>query len=98
MTSPPTGPDDEGGVASSGVTRRAAAFLYVFAGWTVFVWAVFIRNMAKDHTHTAGFKAVHITLAVISIAFAVGCITVVSRARRPGTDDPVTAGRATSDR
>lgn len=64
------------------VTRRAAVFLYAFAGWTVFVWVVFIRNIAKDHTHSTGFKEVHITLAVISIVFAAGCFAVVSRSRR----------------
>ncbi len=64
------------------MTRRAAAFLYTFAGWTLFVWVVFIRNIAKDHTHTTGFKVVHITLAVISIAFAAGCVAVVRRARQ----------------
>jgi Na+/melibiose symporter-like transporter len=77
------------------VNRRAATFLYVFAGWTVFVWVVFIRNIAKDHTHGTGFKVVHIVLAVISIAFAAGCFAVVARTRRrdqitPG--DPATSG------
>ncbi|GAC1316451.1 MAG: hypothetical protein NVSMB12_13250 [Acidimicrobiales bacterium] len=64
------------------MTRRAALFLRVFAGWTVFVWVVFIRNIVKDHTHTTGFKVVHITLAVISLAFAAGCFAVVARSRR----------------
>jgi len=64
------------------VTRRAAAFLYTFAGWTLFVWVVFIRNIAKDHTHSSGFKVVHITLAVISIGFAAGATLVVRRARQ----------------
>jgi len=64
------------------VQRRAAIFLYVFAGWTVFVWVVFIKNISKAHQFSNGFKAIHITLAVISIAFAVGCFTVVSRVRR----------------
>jgi hypothetical protein len=64
------------------VTRRAAAFLYTFAGWTLFVWVVFIRNIAKDHTHSSGFKVVHITLAVISIGFAAGTTLVVRRARQ----------------
>ena len=66
------------------MTRRAAVFLYAFAGWTVFVWVVFIRNIAKDHTHSTGFKVVHIILAVISIALAAGCFAVVGRARRRG--------------
>jgi hypothetical protein len=68
------------------VTRRSAAFLYVFAGWTVFVWAVFIKNIAKAHQYSSAFKAVHITLAIISIAFAAGCFYVVGRTRRSGAD------------
>jgi len=64
------------------MSRRAAVFLYVFAGWTVWVWAVLIRNMAADHTHSTGFKVVHDTLAVISIAFAVGTVLIVRRVRR----------------
>lgn len=63
------------------MTKRVATFLYVFAGWTVFVWAVFIRNVAKDHTHGTGFKVVHITLAIISLAFAAITVWVVRRAR-----------------
>ena len=74
------------------MTRRTALFLRVFAGWTVFVWVVFIRNIAKDHTHTTGFKVVHITLAVISLAFAAGCFAVVARSRRVSqTSDPATS-------
>lgn len=65
----------------------------MFAGWTVFVWVVFIRNIAKDHTHTTGFKTVHITLAVISLAFAAGCFAVVARSRRTVSQ---AADRATS--
>ena len=68
-------------------------FLYTFAGWTLFVWAVFIRNISKDHTHTTGFKVVHITLAVISIAFAGGCVAVVRRARQHRDErEPVQEG------
>ena len=70
------------------MTRRAALFLRVFAGWTVFVWVVFIRNITKDHTHSTGFKVVHITLAVISLAFAAGCFAVVARSRRDGPVSP----------
>jgi hypothetical protein len=66
------------------VTLRAAAFLYVFAGWTVFVWVVFIKNITKAHQFSSGFKAIHITLAIISIAFAAGCFWVVGRTRRTG--------------
>lgn len=82
------------------MTRRIATFLYTFAGWTVFVWAVFIRNVAKDHTHTTGFKVVHITLAVISLAFAAACVWVVSRARRAplSPEDRATSATASAPR
>lgn len=71
------------------MTRRLATFLYVFAGWTVFVWAVFIRNIARDHTHGTAFKVVHIVLAVISLLFAAGTFWLVSRARLSrGAGDP----------
>jgi hypothetical protein len=76
------------------VTRRVATFLYIFAGWTVFVWAVFIRNVAKDHTHGTGFKVVHITLAIISLGFAAGCFWVVSRARPFTSEAPSTSATA----
>ena len=78
------------------MTRRAAAFLYTFAGWTLFVWVVFIRNIAKDHTHSSGFKVVHITLAVISIGFAAVTALVVRRARQrvaPRDEEQVPASR-----
>lgn len=65
-----------------GVSRRSANFFRVFAAWTVFVWVTFIRNISRDHTHGTAFKAVHITLALISLAFAVGAFVVVSRTRR----------------
>jgi hypothetical protein len=67
------------------MTRRAAAFLYAFAGWTVFVWVVFIRNISKAHQYSTGFKVVHIALAIVSIAFAAGCFYVV---RQSGRDAP----------
>lgn len=73
------------------MNRRTATFLYVFAGWTIFVWAVFIRNIAKDHTHSTGFKVVHIGLAIVSLAFAAGCLWVVSRARRVSPADRATS-------
>jgi len=63
------------------MTRRVATFLRVFAGWTVFVWVVFIRNVTRDRTHGTGFKVVHLTLAVISIGLATATFVVVSRAR-----------------
>jgi hypothetical protein len=54
----------------------------VFAAWTAFVWVTFIRNISRDHTHSTGFKVVHIALAVISLGFAAGTVVVVARERR----------------
>ena len=64
------------------MNKRVANFLRVFAAWTVFVWVTFIRNISRDRTHTTGFKVVHITLAVVSLAFALTTLVVVSRSRR----------------
>jgi hypothetical protein len=78
------------------VTRRAAAFLYTFAGWTLFVWVVFVRNILKDHTHSTGFKVVHVTLAVISVGFAAGTVLLVRGARQrlaPRDEEHVPASR-----
>ncbi|MEY2397635.1 MAG: hypothetical protein QOJ00_809 [Actinomycetota bacterium] len=63
---------------------RHATFLRIVAGWTVFVWAVLIKNMLGDSNHSIAFRAVHIGLAVISIALAAGTFVVVriERGRR----------------
>jgi hypothetical protein len=64
---------------------RDRLVLRAFSIWSVFVWGVLIRNMLKDHTHGTGFRVVHITLAVISISFAVTTWLIASRgARRSG--------------
>lgn len=55
---------------------RAAAL------WTLLVWGVFVRNLLGDDTHSFGFKAVHLTLAVVSIAFAAAIWGVASRGRQ----------------
>ncbi|MFN2607841.1 MAG: hypothetical protein ABR511_08085 [Acidimicrobiales bacterium] len=80
------------------MSRRDALLLKVAAGWTVFVWAVFLRNLFKDHTHTAGFKAIHTVIAVVSLAFAAVIWVVATRSRRSGhagrsrSRDPERAG------
>ena len=51
------------------------------AVWTAFVWLTFVRNIAGDN-HSTAFKVVHITLAVISVGFAVLIWRVAGRARR----------------
>lgn len=55
----------------------------------MFVWLTFIRNVSRDRTHSTGFKIVHITLAVVSLAFAVGAVGVVARERRGKERDSV---------
>ena len=62
------------------MTRRDRYVLRSFAGWSVFVWGVLIRNMLKDTQHGTGFRVVHIGLATVSISFAVATFLV---SRRP---------------
>ena len=71
------------------MSRRDTLLLRATALWTFFIWAVFVRNLVKDHTHGAAFKAVHLTLAVISVALGVAIWRVATRAR---------AGRRASER
>lgn len=59
---------------------RSATFLRAFAVWTIFVWVVFIRNVIKHGG--AAFIAVHVVLALISLAFAAGTFAIVRRERR----------------
>lgn len=46
------------------------------------MWVVLIRNMLTDHTHGWAFRAVHIGLAVVSIAFAVATWVIARRGRK----------------
>lgn len=55
---------------------RSAAYLRGVAVWTIFVWIVFVKNIVGDH-HSFGFKAVHVVLACVSIALAIGMFAVV---------------------
>lgn len=68
------------------MSKRDAVVLRVAAGWTVFVWVTFIRNMLKDHTHSTGFKVVHITLAVVSLGFAAALWMIAARNRKQAGD------------
>jgi hypothetical protein len=66
------------------MTKNQANLLRAFSLWTVFVWATRIKNVI-DQSHKqknpAAFVAVHVALAVVSLAFAVGCWVVVTRNR-----------------
>ena len=63
------------------MSSRDRLVLRAFSLWSFFVWGVLIRNMLKDHTHGTGFRVVHITLAIISISFAVATWMIASRKR-----------------
>ena len=66
------------------MTRREALLIRSFAIWTIYVWVTRMWNIARDHTpgHGLGFKLVHAVLAVISCAFAIAALMVVSRIRK----------------
>lgn len=73
--------------------RRDIWLLRATAVWTFFIWAVFVRNLIGDETRAASFKAVHLTLAVVSVALAFGIWRVASRAAAKARD-----GRRASER
>src|SRR5262249_15164307 len=64
------------------MSKRDAFILRATALWSFFVWGVLIRNMLKDHDHGVAFRAVHIVLAIISIAFGIAVLMVASRGRK----------------
>ncbi|MGI8683999.1 MAG: hypothetical protein ACR2MO_02665 [Acidimicrobiales bacterium] len=68
------------------MTRRDAIVLRAFAGWTVYVWVTRMWNIVRDDEHGTAFKAVHMVLAVISVAFAVAAWSIVSRNRKRNPD------------
>jgi hypothetical protein len=45
--------------------------LRAFAIWTVWIWGTRIWNIVGDDARGTAFKAVHIVLALVSVAFAV---------------------------
>ena len=70
------------------MSRTDALILRTAALWTVFVWVTRIRNILGDHTagHGFAFKAVHVVLAIVSVAFAVAIWAVASRNRKRSRD------------
>jgi hypothetical protein len=59
--------------------------LRAFALWTVWVWGTRIGNVMSDHSRSVGFKAVHVILAIVSVAFAVATWIIVRRVRTRGS-------------
>jgi hypothetical protein len=51
------------------VSSRGALILRAFAAWTTAVWIVFATIILVHH-HPVAFKAVHVTLGLISIALS----------------------------
>ena len=68
------------------MSRIDALILRSAAVWTIFIWVTRIRNILGDETRSAGFKAVHTVLALVSVAFAVAILGVASRNRRRARD------------
>lgn len=69
------------------MARRDALILRITAVWTLFIWAVFVRNLIGDDEHSTGFKVVHLTLAVVSIGLAVAIWRVSTRLNRRSRDE-----------
>ena len=65
---------------------RDRLWLRVTVGWTLFVWLVFTKNIVGDPKHSFGFKAVHVALAVVSIALALVVWGIASRSRTKARD------------
>ncbi|HEX2258842.1 MAG TPA: hypothetical protein VHJ40_03770 [Actinomycetota bacterium] len=64
------------------MTRLDAVILRAAALWTLWVWGTRIANILGDESRSATFKAVHVALALVSVAFAVAIWVVASRNRR----------------
>lgn len=62
------------------MTKGQANVLRAFAAWTVFVWGTRIKNVF-DGDRGWKFIAVHVALALVSVAFAVACWVIVTRNR-----------------
>ena len=63
------------------MTRGQANLIRAFAIWTIYVWVTRMWNILRDD-QSFGFKAVHSVLAIVSVAFAIAALVVVSRVRR----------------
>lgn len=62
--------------------RRDVLVLKAFAVWTAYVWGTRIWNVVGDEERDLAFKAVHVALALVSVAFAVATWVIAARSRR----------------
>ena len=63
-------------------TRTRAWVLLAASAWTIYIWVTRIWNIVRDAQHSAGFKAVHSALALVSVAFAIAIGVIGWRMRR----------------
>jgi hypothetical protein len=62
------------------MTKGQANLIRAFSIWTVFVWGTRIKNVFSQHKGWK-FEAVHVTLAAVSVLFAIGAWWVVTQNR-----------------
>ena len=67
---------------TASMSRRTAWFLLGVAGWMVFVWGTFIRNLARDEGRPTGFYVAHGVLIVVDLAIAAVIGVIAVRALR----------------
>lgn len=74
------------------LTRRQTRILLAAAAWTIYVWGFRTINLIGDDERDFAFKAVHIALAMVSVAFAVAIgkigLAVRRRAKESGGYEP----------
>lgn len=64
------------------MSKAAVWILRISAVWSIWIWAVLVRNMLIDHNHAFSFRAVHIVLAIISFGFAIATLIIAQRMSR----------------
>ena len=64
------------------MTRAQRYVLRAFSLWTVYVWGTRIWNTIDDDSRSFALKAVHVALALVSVALAVAAWIVVSQVQR----------------
>jgi hypothetical protein len=62
------------------MTKGQANLLRAFSIWTVFVWGTRIKNVFSQDKGWK-FEVVHVSLAGVSVLFALGCWRVVTQNR-----------------